>query len=94
MADSTGCVIEEPTSLDTLDLLPQLDQAGVVAIKLEGRQRSPAWGRLVTEVWRTAIDASRHDPDSYRPRPEWQQVLGRVSEGQQTTLATYPSPWQ
>ena len=34
------------------------------------------------------------NPDGYRPRPEWQQVLSRVSEGQQTTLGAYSRPWQ
>jgi putative protease len=90
----TYYAIEEPTSLNTLDLLPRLAQAGVAAIKLEGRQRSPAYVRQVTGVWRAAIDACRQDPLSYRPRPEWQQVLGRVSEGQQTTLGAYARPWQ
>ena len=35
--------IEEPTSLNTLSLLPQLMKMGVRAIKIEGRQRSPAY---------------------------------------------------
>ena len=90
----TFYAIEEPTSLNTLDLLPQLDAAGVVAIKLEGRQRSPAYVRQVTGVWRAAIDACQRDPGAYRPLAEWQQVLGRVSEGQQTTLGAYSRPWQ
>ena len=91
---NTYYAIEEPTSLNTLDLLPRLAQAGVAAIKLEGRQRSPAYVRQVTGVWRSAIDASANDPDNYRPLPQWQQVLARVSEGQQTTLGAYARPWQ
>lgn len=91
---NTFYALEEPTSLNTLDLLPRLVTAGVCAIKLEGRQRSPAYVRQVTQVWRAAIDACRRDPGSYRPLPEWQAVLGRVSEGQQTTLGAYSRPWQ
>ena len=90
----TYYAIEEPTSLNTLDLLPQLAAAGVAAIKLEGRQRSPAYVRQVAGVWRAAIDSCRRDPAGYRPLAEWQQVLGRVSEGQQTTLGAYARPWQ
>lgn len=48
--------IEEPTSLNTLELLPQLAKIGVRAIKIEGRQRSPAYVADVTRVWREAID--------------------------------------
>jgi putative protease len=91
---STYYAIEEPTSLNTLDLLPDLAAAGIAAIKLEGRQRSPAYVRQVTGVWRAAIDACRRDPARYRPLPEWQRVLGRVSEGLQTTLGAYSRPWQ
>ncbi|MCB1818921.1 MAG: U32 family peptidase [Gammaproteobacteria bacterium] len=91
---NTYYAIEEPTSLNTLDLLPHLAAAGVAAIKLEGRQRSPAYVRQVTGVWRAAIDSCRRDPAGYRPRAEWQQMLGRVSEGQQTTLGAYARPWQ
>ncbi len=90
----TYYAIEEPTSLNTLDLLPELAAAGIAAIKLEGRQRSPAYVRQVTGVWRAAIDACHRDPAHYRPLPEWRQVLGRVSEGQQTTLGAYARPWQ
>lgn len=86
--------LEEPTSLNTLDLLPQLQAAGVSAIKIEGRQRSPAYVKQVTAVWRAAIDASSRDPDSYQPKAEWMATLGAVSEGQQTTLGAYHRTWQ
>ena len=94
VGDNTYYAIEEPTSLNTLDLLPQLAQSGVAAIKLEGRQRSPAYVRQVSTVWREAIDSCQRDPGAYRPLPEWQQTLSRVSEGQQTTLGAYARPWQ
>jgi putative protease len=48
--------MEEPTSLNTLELLPQLIEMGVRAVKIEGRQRSPAYVAQVTRVWREAID--------------------------------------
>jgi collagenase-like PrtC family protease len=86
--------LEEPTSLNTLDLLPQLQAAGVSAIKIEGRQRSPAYVRQVTAVWRAAIDASSQNPEIYQPKAEWMAALGAVSEGQQTTLGAYHRTWQ
>jgi len=86
--------LEEPTSLNTLDLLPQLRAAGVSAIKIEGRQRSPAYVKQVTAVWRAAIDACARNPDIYQPKAEWMAALGAVSEGQQTTLGAYHRTWQ
>jgi O2-independent ubiquinone biosynthesis protein UbiU len=90
----TYYAIEEPTSLNTLELLPQLLAAGVAAVKIEGRQRSPAYVAQVTQVWRAAIDACRRDPGHFAPRMEWQRVLGKVSEGAQTTLGALHRPWQ
>lgn len=86
--------IEEPTSLNTMALLPELQRAGVAAIKLEGRQRSPAYVEQVTKVWRAALDACRQDIDGYLPRAEWLAALDKVSEGSQTTLGAYYRPWQ
>lgn len=35
--------LEEPTSLNTLELLPELLAANIASVKIEGRQRSPAY---------------------------------------------------
>jgi collagenase-like PrtC family protease len=94
VADQTYYAIEEPTSLNTLALLPELQDMGIAAIKIEGRQRSPAYVTQVTKVWRAAIDACRRNPTAYVPKPEWLRELGKVSEGHQTTLGAYHRTWQ
>ena len=91
---NTYHALEEPTSLNTLELLPQLLKTGVSAIKIEGRQRSPVYVAQVARVWRQAIDACKRDPDAYAPQVEWMQELAKVSEGSQTTLGAYHRPWQ
>ena len=94
VGDSTYYALEEPTSLNTLAILPRLQEIGVSAIKVEGRQRSPAYVAQVTAVMRAAIDACRRDPEHYHPEAAWMQALGAVSEGAQTTLGAYDRPWQ
>jgi collagenase-like PrtC family protease len=86
--------LEEPTSLNTLSLLPDLLREGINAIKIEGRQRSPAYVAQVTRVWRNAIDCLLRDPDKYRVAQEWQSVLAELSEGSQTTLGAYHRSWR
>jgi len=86
--------IEEPTSLNTLPILPRLQEIGVRAIKVEGRQRSPAYVAQVTAVMRAAIDGCLQDPEGYRPKDRWLKQLGSVAEGTQTTLGAYHRPWQ
>ncbi|NBC13832.1 MAG: U32 family peptidase [Gammaproteobacteria bacterium] len=86
--------IEDPVSLNAMALLPQLAAAGVAAVKIEGRQRSPVYVKQVTRVWREALDAFARDPEHFAPRAEWTTELAKVSEGAQTTLGPYHRPWQ
>ncbi len=85
---------EEPTSLNTLELLPRLQAMGVAAVKIEGRQRSPKYVETVTRVWREALDECAADAARFRVRPAWQADLGAVSEGRQCTLGAYDRPWR
>lgn len=91
---NTFHVLEEPTSLNTISLIPELDEIGIRAIKIEGRQRSPAYTRQVTRVWRQAIDQYYANPGQYITQPQWSAALNKVSEGAQTTLGAYSRPWQ
>lgn len=86
--------LEEPTSLNTLALLPQLMDMGIAAIKIEGRQRSPAYVEQVTRVWRAAIDDCAAQPARFGVQPQWTAALGRWAEGQQHTLGAYDRPWR
>ncbi|XOT97946.1 ubiquinone anaerobic biosynthesis protein UbiU [Alcaligenes pakistanensis] len=86
--------LEEPTSLNTLSLLPQLLAAGVSAIKIEGRQRSPAYVAQVTQVWRQAIDSAKSTQARYSVHPAWMGALNKLAEGQQHTLGAYSRPWK
>lgn len=86
--------LEEPVSLNVLDILPELAAAGVAAIKVEGRQRSPAYVAQVTRVLRAALDALARDPAGFVPQPEWVAALDKVAEGRCHTLGAYHRPWQ
>lgn len=87
-------VLEEPTSLNTLALLPELISTGIISVKIEGRQRSPAYVRQVTGVWRQAIDHCLRDPQGFKVHPRWDQQLGELAEGTQTTLGALHRQWQ
>jgi collagenase-like PrtC family protease len=86
--------IEEPASLNALELLPQLARIGVKAVKIEGRQRSPAYVAAVTRVWRRALEACAQYGAGFSVNPAWQAELCALSEGQQHTLGAYYRPWK
>ncbi|EPL4466153.1 ubiquinone anaerobic biosynthesis protein UbiU [Proteus mirabilis] len=86
--------LEEPTSLNTLALLPELMAMNIASVKIEGRQRSPAYVTEVARVWRAAIDQCKKDPQGFKTQPRWMSALGKISEGTQTTLGAYHRKWQ
>jgi collagenase-like PrtC family protease len=91
---ATYYAIEEPASLNTLEMLPEFIAIGVRAVKIEGRQRSPAYVAQVTRVWREAIDAARREGARFAPRREWMAALDRHAEGSQHTLGAFSRPWK
>ncbi|SFT35627.1 ubiquinone anaerobic biosynthesis protein UbiU [Halomonas saccharevitans] len=86
--------IEEPTSLNTLELLPELAELGISAVKIEGRQRSPAYVSKVAGIWRQALDRVARAPGHFRTDPAWMAGLGELSEGATTTLGAYERRWK
>lgn len=91
--ERVGYALEEPTSLSVLDILPQLMEAGVAAIKIEGRQRSPAYVAEVVAVMRAALDQCLRDPSGYRPEAKLAARLDRLSEGRTHTLGALERTW-
>jgi putative protease len=86
--------LEEPTSLNAIGLLPRLMAMGVKAIKIEGRQRSPAYVAEVVATLRAALDSCERDTARYTVKPAWQSTLAGLSEGSQTTQGAFDRPWK
>ena len=90
----TYYALEEPTSLNVLEILPEIARIGVSAVKVEGRQRSPTYVAQVTRTLRAALDELGRGADQYQVKPAWQAELAKVSEGVQATLGAYNRPWR
>jgi len=86
--------IEEPASLNALGLLPAIHAMGVSAIKIEGRQRSPAYVGQVVATLRAALDAVQADAARYSVKPDWLTALARHAEGAQVTQGAFDRPWK
>ncbi|MDR3516113.1 MAG: U32 family peptidase [Azospirillaceae bacterium] len=81
-------LFEEPTSLNALALLPQLAEAGVTALKIEGRQRGRAYIEAVVRQHRDALDA--FDRGETWSSPE----LDGLAEGGRETTGAYERRWR
>ena len=94
VSGETYYAIEEPVSLNTLELVPEMMRIGISAVKIEGRQRSPVYVEQVTRVWRSAIDSAQRNAESYAVEPAWMNQLNKLAEGQHHTLGAYHRPWK
>lgn len=86
--EATGHLFEDPVSLNAEQLIPQLQKAGVTALKIEGRQRSRSYVAQVVRNFRAAVDAL----EAGKPMPEG--MLARLSEGQAMTTGAYKKTWR
>jgi putative protease len=85
---ATGYIFEEPVSLDATPLLKGLRDAGVTALKIEGRQRGRAYIENVVRHFRHALDALASGRDAGAAS------LIPFSEGQASTLGVYRKTWR
>ncbi|MBI5644014.1 MAG: U32 family peptidase [Deltaproteobacteria bacterium] len=81
--------IEDPESLNVLDIIPGLIEAGVSAFKIEGRQRTKTYVGSMTGVLREAIDSYYKNPQAYAVKAEWAKKTIATFEGTRETLGSY-----
>lgn len=87
-AGRTSYLFEEPTSLNAIDLLPELAAAGVAALKIEGRQRGKAYIGAVVAAYREAIDVYARTGRVAEVRLDW------ATEGARDTAGAYQRSWR
>lgn len=83
--DEHGTYVMNSKDLCLLEYLPQLMQAGVCSMKIEGRMKSAHYVATVVSVYRKAIDAAWADPEHYSVPETWFKELNKVSHRQYTT---------
>ena len=81
-------LFEEPTSLSTFDILQDLHNAGVTALKIEGRQRGKAYVREIVTQFRQAIDKM---PTGVKIESS---TVRHLCEGGVNTTGAYGKKWQ
>jgi putative protease len=85
-------LFDEPGSLNTVDMLPELMQAGVAAFKIEGRQRSRSYVQSVVTAFRQALDA--HHRGDNRVNVQGAAQLGGLTEGGRDSTGAYERSWR
>ena len=93
MEDERGTYIFSSFDLNMLDHLPELRDAGIASLKIEGRMKTDYYVAAVTRVYRLALDLLARSEDAYRAAlPELQEELRKVSHRQSNTGFYFGSP--
>lgn len=87
--ENLGYPIEDPESLNVLDILPQIIETGADSLKLEGRQRTRTYVATVTGILREAIDRYYDDPKGYCVDEAWMKRAAMTMEGMKSTYGPY-----
>ena len=81
-----GTYIFNSKDLCMIEYLPEMIQAGVSSIKLEGRMKTPLYVAMVTKIYREALDDLAEDPALYRSKlGYYKEQLSLVSHRSYTT---------
>lgn len=64
-----------PKDMSTIEILPELLQAGVYSLKIEGRMKRPEYAAGVTAIYRKYLDLFERHPESYQIEAEDMQEL-------------------
>ncbi len=78
MEDERGAYIFNSKDMCMIEHIPELVDAGITSLKLEGRMKGVNYLASVVKTYRNAIDAYTADPEGYQVRPEWRSELYQV----------------
>lgn len=79
MEDERGTYIFNSKDLCLLPYLPDLYDAGLCSLKIEGRMKSIHYVATVVKVYREALDAYERDPEHFTVLPRWLAELEKIS---------------
>lgn len=73
--DDNGSYLMSSSDLCMIEYIPELIDAGVVSLKIEGRTKSAFYAATVVKTYREALDYYYEHPDDYKVDPKWMETL-------------------
>lgn len=90
--DSRGTYIMNSKDLCMIDYMPELLNAGISSLKIEGRNKSEYYVAIVVNAYRKAIDLYYEDPENYKLPKEVRDELYKVSHREYNTGFFFSEP--
>ena len=90
--DNRGTYIFNSKDMCMIEHIPELIEAGLASLKIEGRMKSVFYVATVVRAYRQAIDAYYADPEGWTFKDEWLEELKKVSNRHFTNGFYYNKP--
>ncbi|MGL5379094.1 peptidase U32 family protein [Clostridium sp.] len=90
--DENGTYIMNSKDLCLLEYIPEIMEAGISSLKIEGRNKSEYYVALVVNAYRKAIDLYWNDPENYKLPKELLDEMYKVSHREYHTGFFFNSP--
>lgn len=90
--DSKGTYIMNSKDLCMLEHIPELMEAGISSLKIEGRNKSEYYVAIIVNAYRKAIDLYYNDPENYELPKEIYDEIFKVSHRQYYTGFFFSEP--
>ena len=88
-----GSYIFNSKDLCMIEHIPEMIEAGIDSLKIEGRMKTALYTATVARTYRKAIDDYMQSPELYRKNMEWyKQEIGKCTYRQYTTGFYYGKP--
>ena len=92
--DEKGTYIYNSKDLCMLNHIPELIEAGIDSLKIEGRMKSPYYVATVIRAYRMVIDEYLKDPQNYKVDSKWLEEIKKASYRDFTTGFYFGKPDQ
>jgi putative protease len=90
--DDRGTYIMNSHDLCMIEHIPDIIEAGVTSLKIEGRMKSSYYVATVVKAYRQAIDAYLRDKENYKFNPKWLEEVSKASHREFSTGFYYGRP--
>ena len=78
MEDTRGTYLFNSRDLCMIDHIPELVDAGISSLKIEGRMKGVNYLATVLKTYRSAIDSYCRNPEAYTVDPKWHSELNLI----------------
>jgi len=87
-----GTFIFNSKDLCMIEHIPEIIEAGITSVKIEGRMKSSYYVATVVRAYREVIDAYYREGEEYKFDPVWMEEISKASHREFTTGFNFKKP--